>query len=349
MPLYNDDDKQKAQLGIAGAVPTGPAPNTFQGRAITIDPQVQAQAQAQPAPAIAAAPMQPQITAQQVQPQVNAVADTVNGAIAGARGSITAGLNPMSTQGELSSRLSQALDARGGNKGSPQARQIEANAVLQQMGANTQAGIAGIQPIANAALAGQAQQGQSELLAQQGTQQGALQGQQGQQAAGLEGMRQAGENSRLDTSIAGNIDIAKIGKGPAANYSRGADGSVSLIDGTSAKPVTGANGDPFTMPAQGEVTAADRFKAFNERSQAIDAMLGTPEAKQQAREALKTDPNFAPLFQGQPGAAPAAKPAQGGAKPANAAAFIQAMRAQQSKLSDAELTAYYNQTYGAAK
>lgn len=348
MPTYTDEQKKKAAQGIAGGMPDSPAPNTFQGRPITIDPTVQAQAAAAPAPPINAAPMQPAITAGNTAPQVADVRQQVNAGIADARGSITAGLNPMSTQGELTNRLNIALDPRGGNKGSPMARQLQAQAIMQQMGANTQAGIAGIQPIAQAALAGQAGQNQSALLAQQGQQAGALGAQQGQQQMGLEQMRQQGETGRNDASIAGNIDIAKIGKTASAAYQRGTDGTVNLVDGTSAKPVTGPNGDPFTMPGAGEVTAADRFKAFNERSQAIDAMMVTPEAKQQAREALKSDPNFASLFQ-QPGAAPAATPAQGGAKPANAAAFIQGMRAKGSKMSDAELTAYFNQTYGAPK
>lgn len=347
MDPYTDDKKKRAAQGIDGAMP----PNSVNGVAVNPATMPQVQAIAQQPGAVAPAP---RAAAPAIDAGVQPVVNTVNQATANARNNIASGLNPMSVQGELQNRLNIALDPRGGNKGSPMARQLAARAIMGQMDAYQQAGSAGIQPIANAALQGQqggiqgqlqgqAQGAAADLSAQQAGQQMQLQELAGTQQAGLEGMRQQGQDRRQVVDIAGNIDIAKIGKGAPASYQRGADGTVNLIEGGKATAVKTEGGDPFKAPD--DISMSDRYKAYNEQVAAVNGMIGqTPEQRNAALQALKSDPMYAPLFQ-QQGAAPGAA---AGKPPANAQEFIKAVRAQGSKLSDAELTSYYNQKYGQA-
>lgn len=338
MALMLDDETKKRRAATGGVAPAiaAPAVNTFQGR--PVDMSAGDRLNTVPAATPAATPAADPLA---IAGQVGEMADR---AALNAQGRINASTGPASADAETMRRLEIA---QGGYKGSPGARRAVSEALLGQLGASRAAAGASVQPIAQAALAGQQQIGQQTLSAQQGQQQMALQQLQGDQQSVLEGTRQAGETERTKLGIAGNIDVAKIGKDPVGTYQRNAEGALALVQGATATPVTDASGNAFTQGA-GDISAADRFKAYNERATAIQqAVTMTPEQKQQSLSALQSDPLFSPLFQqgAAAGAAPQGQAAGAPKAPANAGEFIQAMRARGSKMSDAELTAYFNSNY----
>lgn len=308
-----------------------PAANTFNGKPIDINagaklPTVPAfQPQAQPTAS-------PLAIAQQAATGIDAAARN-------AQGRVNATTGPGSADAETMRRLEIAA---GGNKGNRSARQAIMGALAGQLDASRAAATAGVAPIATALQQGaQAQYGQ-DLQQQAAGQRADLQAQIGGQQLALDAQQQAGETRRTELGIAGDLDVAKLSRQPVGAYQRDANGNLALVQGATATPVTTADGTPFAGQPGGDITAADRFKAYQERAAAIESALMTPEQKQAQRLALQQDPMFASLFaagQQQPTAA-ATKP------PASAAEFIQVMRAQGSKMSDAELTSYYNANYG---
>lgn len=300
---------------------------------------------------MSAKPVGPVTPAIDNNPMANAqqVGNQVTSASIAARGRLAGSLNPMSEDAELYRRLGHVLDPLS-NKGSPMGRQLAAQPILAQLGLSQQQAVAPVQPIAQAALQGAQAMNASALSNQDARQRETQLGIAGEQQAGLEATRQAGESTRLDTSIAGQLDIAKVGKQAPGSYQRAADGTLSLLQGGSAQPVVGIDGKPFeAMDPTSVIPKATLFEEYNKRATAIQSAMGmTPEQKQQGMQQLQSDPNFAPLFAQQQGAAPGAPAQPPAAKaPGTAAEFIKAARASGSKMSDAELTAYYNAQYGA--
>lgn len=325
MALIDDPTKKRR--------PTDPAVNTFQGQPVDLT----AGARLNTVPAQAAtAPVQQPRGAFEI---ANDAVTMVNNATTTAQGRINSAHNPMSDDAETIRRLEIS---QGGFKGSPSARNAMAKVYLGQLEDSRATALAGIAPTGN--IAGQAAGAENARALQgiEGQQRMALQELVGTQQTGLETMRQTGETGRNSADNLAAIDVAKIGRNPVGAYQQAADGTLSLVEGASARPVTGPDGKPFAGAARDGITAKDRFTAYQERAQAIEASIMTPEQKSAQLAALQQAPEFASLF-----AAPGGTPAQGQTTaPTNAADFVKAAKAAGSKLSDAELTAYYNQKYG---
>lgn len=320
------DDPKKRRLNE-------PAVNTFQGQPVDLT----AGARLNTVPAQASvAPVQQPRGAFEI---ANDAIGLVNNATSTAQGRVNMAHNPMSDDAETIRRLEIS---QGGFKGSPSARNAMAQAYLGQLNDSRATALAGIAPTAN--IAGQAAGAENAraLQGMEGQQRMALQELVGTQQTGIETLRQGGETGRNTADNLAAIDVAKIGRNPVGAYQQAADGTLALVEGASAKPVTGPDGKPFNGVARDGITAKDRFTAYQERAKAIEASIMTPEQKSTQLAALQQAPEFASLF-----AAPGGTAAQGQPKgPANAADFVKAAKASGSKLSDAELTAYYNQKYG---
>jgi hypothetical protein len=348
MPPFNDPMRKPGRKyfedptgGGATDLASNPAINTFQGKPVDMSagdrlPVVPSSAMAQ----TLGTPQQPEFTptpARQPFEIANDAGTMVNNAVQTATSRINSANNPMSDDAETMRRLEIA---QGGFKGSPSSRQAVSAALLGQLGGVRQAALAGISP--TAAIAGQAAgfENQRAMQGVDGQQRMALQELVGGQQTGIEAMRQAGDTSRNTANNTAAIDVAKIGRNPVGAYQKAADGTLALVEGAQATAVTGADGQPFNAAANDGITAKDRFDAYQLRAKAIEAAPMTPEQKNAQMQALQQSPEFASLF-----AQPGATGNQPASAPKNAQDFIAAARAKGSKLSDAELTAYYTSKY----
>jgi len=264
-----------------------------------------------------AAVQAPASAAPQVQQSVTRAVDAQRGQTLAARGDAAEMLNPMSNSAELMRRLENSQSSYF-HKGSPQARRLIGEAIAGQLGAQ------------NAATA-QGQRSAGETI-ERGV---------GYEAGAMEGAARR----QLDADTF-NADDSYRQRALEAEVSRptlqaDAQGNLLSIAGTAAAPVTGADGSQVRLarPQEpGQITPAALLESYSQQARAIAEGLGTPEEKAQQHAALRTDPIYASIFGQQQGAAPGAPPSAG--------AFVKAMRERGSKMSDAQLTAYYNQNYG---
>lgn len=342
-PLRNPGRKYfESPAGTPAASPgvnelATPAANTFQGRPVDMT----AGSRLNTVPAQGAA--MPTGSGRNPFEIAGDAVNLVNNASYQAQGRINSAHNPMSDDAETIRRLEIS---QGGFKGSPRARGAMAEAYLGQLGASRAAALQPMQP--TAILAGQAAgaENRSNEQAVDGAQRMALQELVGTQQTGLETLRQTSETGRNSADNLAAIDVAKIGRNPVGAYQQAADGTLALVEGATASTVTGADGKPFAATARDGITAKDRFDAYQKRAEAIQTGVMTPEQKQAQLLLLQQSPEFASLF-AAPGQSPGqGTPSQPAAPPQNAQQFITAARAQGSKMSDAELTAYFNNKYG---
>lgn len=289
------------------------APNAVNGAAFHVPPQAGSQVlpgappPAQPAPDLSQQRSAPAI-AQGASDQINSVALNAIG-----RNNNTTG--PGSADAETMRRLEIAA---GGNIGSPSARAAIMGALSGQLGANrsltaeatqqqgavlAQGAVA--EQNANAAQVNDASQ--QRLLELRGAQDANVEGMRQTGETTRTGMTEAGATSRNDASIAGNLDVAKLGKTVGQSYQRDVSGTLNLLDGGIASPVTTENGTPYKpLDDTGKLTPADLFKGYNDRVGDIQKSLTMgPEAKQAALAQLNADPVYAPLLNAK-AAAPAA-------------------------------------------
>lgn len=262
----------------------------------------------------------PASTAPQVRQSVDRALGAQRALALASRADAANVLNPLSADGELLRRLENTQGSYF-HKGSPSARRAVADAILGQLGARNAASAAG-QAAGNALL-----QGGVEL--EQGANEGAA-------------------RRRLDAATF-SADDAYRRRALQEEINRptlqtDAEGNLLSVSGTQATPVTSADGSAVRLQRQvepGQITPALLLNAYNEQVKAINEGLGTPEEKAQQIAALRADPLFAPLI-----AKPGAGDQQPAARPVSVQQFIQAMRQRGSKMSDAQLTDYYNKTYG---
>ncbi|WP_202841940.1 hypothetical protein [Luteimonas saliphila] len=242
----------------------------------------------QPAPAAAATPAvaQPPLLqpANVAAPPSNAplVQQATARALEGQRGQTQTAradaasiLNPMSADAEILRRLENSQGSYF-HKGSPQARRLVGEAIAGQLGARNAASAQG-QAAGNATL---------------------------QQGAVGEGFAAEGAARRQIDASMFNADDGYRRQALAADIARptlqaDASGNLLSISGTTAAPVTGADGAGVQLaqpPLAGQITPAALLEAYSEQSRAINEGLGTPEEKVLQQQALRSDPMFGTLF-----------------------------------------------------
>jgi hypothetical protein len=304
----------------APAVAT-PAPgtlNTFtgsDGRTVSVDA-----APAAPAAPVAA-PAAPRLTRAAPAPdfdpqaQVRSSVSDLRDVARTVRSDAAGGLNPMSADAEILRRLENSQGSYF-NKGRPGARAAQAQAYLGQLAAR-QGASAGFQAGATQAINPGATGAVQEGLADQ-------------QIAGQARLKRQG--------IQGDIALERV-RQDAPSTIVGEDRVVRLRRGGSASAVTDESGQPIrtaASPQSGALTPKDLLKSYTAEREAIQSSLGSADEKAAAMAALDSNPLYQPLL-GQ-GGSQAAPPLD---------SFLEQARAANPGVSDDELTAYYNQTYGA--
>lgn len=235
--------------------------------------------------------------------------------IRGAQGAIIE--NPSDSTAQ---KLERALTSAS-VKGSPSTRSAIAQAILGEQGAAQAERTTSLQAGREADQAGvQANLAASERVADR-----QMQAQQ--------------INANLADSAAGRgsqLQLAQLQRRPTPITA--ADGTIGMAsDSGQYTPITGPDGKPVKTamaPRQtGNLTQADLLKSYDERYKAINAGLGTPQEKQTQLTALEGDPLYASLRTPR-----SAKP--------SLEQFLGAARAANPGVSDHDLSAYYDKTYG---
>lgn len=133
-----------------------------------------------------------------------------------------------------------------------------------------------------------------------------------------------------------DVESARVARRPEVSIA--ADGGMGIVgsDG-SWRPVTGTDGQPVRAaqpPRQtGELTDADRLKSYTDRFNAISSNATLDDTQRQAAiQQLDSDP----LYSGLRGSSSAPTFEQ----------FLGDARSKGSKMTDAELRAYFDQTFG---
>jgi len=142
-------------------------------------------------------------------------------------------------------------------------------------------------------------------------------------------LSQAGENYRLLNR---------------PEYTAGADGNYTLVQGGVARPVTGADGQPFKAAGKdnGGLTAANVIDAYDKARQAIVDTTPMGQAPDfSALDATPTGQAYTALFAGNSAGGRAAS----GQRPTQQE-FMAKARAANPGVSDAQLQDYYQRTYG---
>ena len=268
-------------------------------------------------------------------------------------GRINAANNPMSQDAETMRRIDIASR---GDKGSPMARKMKMQALAGQLAGSQAASQVEAAPVAGALAQGANAANAAALSGQQSLEQQQKQQQAGNfQLMGTE-LQETGANARTAAGIAGglqegmlrsatDLQTTQMQTRPQPQYTQQADGSLALLEGASATPVTTGEGQPF-RPTQPGLAPADLLKAYNDQVNAIRGNVNIPADQQPtAIEALRADPIFAPLF-AQQIAQPAGGAQQGGTPTLQQ--YIQGVRAANpgKQISDDELLAAYRSKYG---
>jgi hypothetical protein len=256
-----------------------------------------------PASAAAAAPAATQPRLQQpaqvlARPSnAAAVRESTQAAVAGqrdlartARADAAQFLNPMSDGAEIMRRFENSQNSYF-NKGSPQARRMQGEAILGQLGAQNRASDTG-------------QQAGSAVL---------------QQGAGQEGTANEAYAQRRLAADTFNADdgyrrdqLAAEQQRPTGQSVRGTDGRTSVLrnDGN-AFTLRDEAGNPVQTQDPNALTPSSLLAAYTDQAAAVAEGLGSPDDKNRQMAALRADPIYSPLFQGGAGAGQA--PAQPGA------------------------------------
>lgn len=222
-------------------------------------------------------------TAPAIQATTRRTLKGVQNATTTARQQVGAGLNPMSDQGELMRRLEIS---QGSFKGSPSARAAVARALLGQMGALTDATVAG-------------QRGANRVL-----EQGA-----GNEAAANESfVRRRLDADRFNSSMQTEQHEREMRSRAPRRLLESPAGDVSaLYDNGVLQPLVTPSGSPYrrlgTSDAS-QVTGEALLKSYTDRLAAIEQSTSTAAEKAAQIANVNADPLYASLRAGANGSAP---------------------------------------------